>query len=78
MRQTGGIRPNRPASLRDGTSNLKDGSASRPCQFQFTSKALFPAGFRPLPPVFSAPMFETVKTEIAAAAGKLTHLRRFL
>jgi len=41
-------------------------------------KSLFPSGFWILHPVFSAAMFETVKTEIAAAAGKLTHLRRFL
>ena len=55
-----------------------------PYHFQFVPirviriESLFPSGFWILHPVFSAAMFETVKTEIATAAGKLTHLRRFL
>ena len=50
-------------------------------QVEFVSirvKSLFPSGFWILHPVFSAAMFETVKIDIATAAGKLTHLRRFL
>ena len=50
-------------------------------QVEFASirvKSLFPSGFWILHPVFSAAMFETVKTDIATATGKLTHLRRFL
>jgi hypothetical protein len=39
---------------------------------------VFRSGFWILLPVFSAAMFETVKTDIATVAGKLTHLRRFL
>jgi hypothetical protein len=39
---------------------------------------VFPSGFCLLAPVFSFAMFETIKTEIATAADKLAHLRRFL
>jgi hypothetical protein len=39
---------------------------------------IIPSGFRLPAPVFSATMFETVKTEIATASDKLSHLRRFL
>jgi hypothetical protein len=41
-------------------------------------KSLFPSGFWILNSLFCRIMFETVKSEIATAAGKLTHLRRFL
>jgi hypothetical protein len=37
-----------------------------------------PAGFPPPHAVFSARMFDLVKPQIATAADKLTHLRRFL
>lgn len=37
-----------------------------------------PSGFRLLAPVFSATMFDTVKTGMATASEKLSHLRRFL
>jgi hypothetical protein len=37
-----------------------------------------PAGFRAGIDVFSARMFDLVKPQIATAADKLTHLRRFL
>jgi hypothetical protein len=54
------------------------GAAAPPYQLQFVSKSLFLSGFRPPASVCSAIMFETVKSEITTAAGKLTHLRRFL
>jgi hypothetical protein len=38
----------------------------------------FAAGFRPGAAVCSAAMFDIVKPQIATAADKLTHLRRFL
>jgi len=38
----------------------------------------FMAGFRRSPAIFSAAMFDIVKPQIATAADKLTHLRRFL
>jgi hypothetical protein len=41
-------------------------------------KSLFLSGFRLPGSVFFVTMFETVKSEITTAAGKLTHLRRFL
>ena len=47
---------------------------SRPANFQFVKIRVIRVGFRY---VFAA-MFETVKTEITTATGKLTHLRRFL
>ena len=56
----------------------------RPSRFQFASireirvKSLFLSGFRLPASVCSATMFETVKSEITTASGKLTHLRRFL
>jgi hypothetical protein len=37
-----------------------------------------PAGFRRAVGVFSARMFDLAKPQIATAAEKLTHLRRFL
>ena len=43
------------------------------------AKALrFTAGFRLTVAVCSAAMFDIVKPQIATAADKLTHLRRFL
>jgi hypothetical protein len=38
----------------------------------------FAAGFQHLVPVCSVAMFDLVKPQIATAADKLTHLRRFL
>jgi hypothetical protein len=38
----------------------------------------FTAGFRLCAALFSAAMFDIVKPQIATAADKLTHLRRFL
>jgi hypothetical protein len=32
----------------------------------------------PVPGLLSPPMFEAVKAQLDTAAGKLTHLRRFL
>ncbi len=44
-----------------------------------TPKTLrFTAGFRLSASLSSAPMFDIVKPQIATAADKLTHLRRFL
>jgi hypothetical protein len=53
-------------------------------QFQFAPireirvKSLFLSGFWILNSLFCRIMFETVKSEITMASGKLTHLRRFL
>jgi hypothetical protein len=59
------------------TANFRELNFSR---FRANSRnsRIIPSGFRRPAPVFSATMFDTVKTEIATASDKLSHLRRFL
>jgi hypothetical protein len=50
------------------------GAAAPPYQFQFEIIREIRVGFL----YVFATMFDTVKSEITTASGKLTHLRRFL
>jgi len=62
----------------DGAPALSAQSVTRLRSIRGLESRLFPSGFRLLAPVFSPTMFETIAANIATAADKLAHLRRFL